>query len=105
MKYPPDLHIWDVLEEVEDGRKKHRRLGFCTRTQSTMFPISQSFYASSDLCVVDMATKDHLASEVEKMKALEEEIIVLKINQVSQEATNNEHHLRVKYHDVSVDLI
>ncbi|GAA0183543.1 hypothetical protein LIER_30934 [Lithospermum erythrorhizon] len=28
--YPPDLNVWDVLEEVEDGRKKGRRLGFGT---------------------------------------------------------------------------
>ncbi|GAA0148311.1 hypothetical protein LIER_07789 [Lithospermum erythrorhizon] len=71
--YPPHLHIWDEVEE------------------STVFnPVPQSFYAASDLSVVDVATKDLLAAEVEKRKDLEEEISLLKTNQVAQEASYNE---------------
>ncbi|GAA0183896.1 hypothetical protein LIER_31233 [Lithospermum erythrorhizon] len=85
--YPPDLYIWDALEEVEDGPKKGRCLGFGTRIQSTVFNhVPQSFYAPSDLSVVDMETKDILVAEVEKRKALEEEIVSLKTNQVAQDA-------------------
>ncbi|GAA0167939.1 hypothetical protein LIER_22773 [Lithospermum erythrorhizon] len=47
----------------------------------------QSIYDLSDLSVVDVATKDLLAAEVEKQKALEKKIAVLKTNQVAQDAS------------------
>ncbi|GAA0184571.1 hypothetical protein LIER_31859 [Lithospermum erythrorhizon] len=37
LKFAPYIHLWDILEEVGDGRKKGRRLGFSTRAQSFVF--------------------------------------------------------------------
>ncbi|GAA0176452.1 hypothetical protein LIER_29443 [Lithospermum erythrorhizon] len=91
MKYPPDLYIWDTLEKVENCRKKGRRLGFGTRAQLAIYnPIPQSSFASNDFAMVDLATKSHLTEEIEKRKALEEEILSLKANQAAQDASNKE---------------
>ncbi|GAA0183372.1 hypothetical protein LIER_42394 [Lithospermum erythrorhizon] len=62
MKYPPDLQIWDILEEVEGGQKNGRRLGFDTRAQSVIYNAApQSSYDSSEFSMVDLTTKKHLA--------------------------------------------
>ncbi|GAA0167121.1 hypothetical protein LIER_40315 [Lithospermum erythrorhizon] len=92
LKFAPDLHIWDALEEVEAGRKKGRRLGFSIRGQSAVFnPFPQSSFSSNDSTTLDVVTQAVLAKEREdrqvEREALEAKISALEKAQID---TTNE---------------
>ncbi|GAA0185730.1 hypothetical protein LIER_33018 [Lithospermum erythrorhizon] len=84
--------VWNVLEEVEEGRKKGRRLGFSTQAQSSIFnPFPQSSFDSNDATTLDLVTQTVLAKEGEdrriEQEALESKIAALEKSQVD---ANNE---------------
>ncbi|GAA0163390.1 hypothetical protein LIER_19272 [Lithospermum erythrorhizon] len=86
------MHLWDVLEEVEDSRKKGRRMGFGNRSRSSVFnSFPRSSFDSNDTTTLELTTQTVLAKEREdrrvEREALESKIAGLKKSQVD---ANNE---------------